>query len=325
MSEVYLSEGKTIDEAIFNGLNKLGISIDEVDIDVVQNETRGVFGLGAKPAVVKLTVRDVTETDVKKMFEQENKPNEPQRRQENTYESKPHYETQRPAREANEGNAQYAPKQRSYNEGYRSNRQNGYRDNRENRDNRDYRDNRDKRDNRNYQKPVVQASTIDYSEEFAANSEAGKFLIELLDKMGCPATVSAGESERGLHLKIDTKEPGALIGHRGETLDAMQYLTQLNVNKNKAQTDFIRVSLDAQGYRVKREEVLKNLARAKASAVRASGKPYKFEPMSPYERRIIHSALQGHPYVTTHSEGDDPKRYVVVTAKQQQYRKRMPQ
>lgn len=315
MSEVYLSEGKTIDEAIFNGLNKLGISIDEVDIDVVQNETRGVFGLGAKPAIVKLTVRDVTETDVKKLFEQEKTQSVPPQRQE--YESKPTYESQRPARESNEGNNRYANKQRNYNEGYRNNRSNGgYRDNRDNREN---------RDNRRYQKPTVQVSNIDYSEEFAANSEAGKFLIELLDKMGCSASVSGGESERGLHLRIDTKEPGALIGHRGETLDAMQYLTQLHVNKNKAQSDFVRVSLDAQGYRVKREEVLRNLARSKASAVRASGKPYKFEPMSPYERRIIHSALQGHPYVTTHSEGDDPKRYVVVTAKQQQYRRRMPQ
>jgi len=308
MGEVYLSEGKTIDEAIFNGLSKLGISIDEVDIDVVQNETRGVFGLGAKPAIVKLTVRDTI--DVKELFE--NKPEKPEKSeikespQKQEFVARPEtpahiQQEERVNRPSDDNNFKYVHKNnQKYNSGYRNNK------------------------NQRFQKQPVQNvdSSIEYSEDCAKNSEAGKFLIELLEKMGLQATVLGGVSERGLHLKIDTDEPGAIIGHRGETLDALQYLVQLYANKDKAPSEYVRVSLDAQGYRVKREEVLKNLARAKAATVRASGKPYKFEPMSPYERRIIHSALQGNPYVTTHSEGDEPRRYVVLTAKHQQFRRR---
>jgi len=104
-----------------------------------------------------------------------------------------------------------------------------------------------------------------------------------------------------------------LIGRRGETLDALQYLTSLHVNKGRE--GYIRVSLDSENYRAKREEALRKLAVRMAQRARKSGHRVVLEPMNPYERRILHSALQGNPYVQTHSEGEDPYRRVIITLK----------
>jgi len=106
---------------------------------------------------------------------------------------------------------------------------------------------------------------------------------------------------------------GLLIGRRGETLDAMQYLVSLVANKNRKEEGYIRVTLDTEGYRSRREETLKRLARKNAMHVRQSGRSVSMEPMNPYERRILHSALQGFNGVTTHSEGEEPNRHVVIT------------
>ena len=104
-----------------------------------------------------------------------------------------------------------------------------------------------------------------------------------------------------------------LIGHRGETLDALQYLTSLQVNKGGK--EYRRVTLDTEGYRAKREQTLIALAGRMANKVHKSGRRMMLEPMNPYERRILHATLQDHPYVTTHSEGDEPNRRVVIAPK----------
>ena len=106
---------------------------------------------------------------------------------------------------------------------------------------------------------------------------------------------------------------GLLIGRRGETLDAMQYLVSLVANKGRKDDGYLRVTLDTEGYRSRREETLKRLARKNAVHVRQTGRPVSMEPMNPYERRILHSALQGFTGVTTHSEGEEPNRHVVIT------------
>ena len=103
---------------------------------------------------------------------------------------------------------------------------------------------------------------------------------------------------------------GILIGKRGQTLDSLQYLTSLVVNKNRQ--GYIRVKLDTEDYRRRRKETLENLARGIAYKVKKTRKPVVLEPMNPYERRIIHSALQGNRYVETTSEGEEPYRHVVV-------------
>ena len=106
---------------------------------------------------------------------------------------------------------------------------------------------------------------------------------------------------------------GILIGKRGQTLDSLQYLTSLVVNKGKS--DYIRVKLDTEDYRRRRKETLENLARGIAYKVKKTRKPVVLEPMNPYERRIIHSALQGNKFVETASEGEEPYRHVVVKLK----------
>ena len=106
---------------------------------------------------------------------------------------------------------------------------------------------------------------------------------------------------------------GILIGKRGQTLDALQYLA--NRVANKHQDGYVRVKLDTENYRARREETLKHLAKNIAHKVKRNRRPVALEPMNPYERRIIHSALQSDPYVTTHSEGEEPYRKVVVTLK----------
>ena len=116
-----------------------------------------------------------------------------------------------------------------------------------------------------------------------------------------------------LEVAFEGEDMGILIGKRGQTLDSLQYLTSLVVNKGKA--NYIRVKLDTEDYRRRRKETLENLARGIAYKVKKTRKPVVLEPMNPYERRIIHSALQGNKYVETVSEGEEPYRHVVVKLK----------
>lgn len=121
------------------------------------------------------------------------------------------------------------------------------------------------------------------------------------------------ETENVLSINLEGPEMGILIGKRGQTLDALQYIISLAVNKKSE--SYIRVKLDTENYRARRKETLENLAKNIAYKVKRTKRPVSLEPMNPFERRIIHSALQNDRYVTTHSEGDEPYRHVVVTLK----------
>lgn len=121
------------------------------------------------------------------------------------------------------------------------------------------------------------------------------------------------EVEKSLDIDLSGDEMGILIGKRGQTLDSVQYLVSLVVNKESE--EYIRVKVDTENYRQRRKETLENLAKNIAYKVKRTKHPVSLEPMNPYERRIIHSALQNDKYVTTHSEGDEPFRRVVVTLK----------
>ena len=154
---------------------------------------------------------------------------------------------------------------------------------------------------------------IPYSKELAEELDSAKFLQELLGKMGVNGTVSAFENEEGIKLKIDSDTDGLLIGRRGETLDALQYIVSLYENKDRKEHGYRRISIDTEGYRARREDTLRRLARRNALKVAKSGRSFAMEPMNPYERRVIHSALQGFRGVTTHSEGEEPNRRVIIT------------
>jgi spoIIIJ-associated protein len=142
-----------------------------------------------------------------------------------------------------------------------------------------------------------------------AIDEAKRFLGGVLDAMEIVADIEVKEEAEILKINLSGPKMGLIIGYRGETLDSLQYLTSLVVNKGN---EYKRVILDTEGYRMKREETLKRLADKTAYKVRKYGRSMKLEPMNPYERRIIHSSLQGVDKIKTYSIGDEPFRRVVV-------------
>ena len=161
------------------------------------------------------------------------------------------------------------------------------------------------------ERPVI---SVDQSEIMKT---AENFLKEVCDKMGVEATfeITCGVEENRININIVGKDMGLLIGKRGQTLDALQYLTSLVVNKESG--TYFKVKLDTENYRARRRETLENLARNLSSKVKKTKKSVALEPMNPYERRIIHSALQYDKFVETYSEGEEPNRKVVIAMKKE--------
>mgnify|MGYP000399820859 CR=1 FL=1 len=149
----------------------------------------------------------------------------------------------------------------------------------------------------------------------ACEKAAVDFLKQVFGAMNMEVTIetSYDASERELAVNLTGGDMGILIGKRGQTLDSLQYLVSLVVNKES--DGYLRVKLDTENYRSRRKETLETLARNIAYKVKRTRRSVSLEPMNPYERRIIHSALQNNPYVATHSEGEEPYRKVVVTLK----------
>lgn len=152
-------------------------------------------------------------------------------------------------------------------------------------------------------------------EKISVVDTAKNFLNDVFAAMNLTVVVDVKYDEEKSEMDVDLSgdEMGVLIGKRGQTLDSLQYLLSLVVNKEAG--DYIRVKVDTENYRERRRETLENLAKNIAYKVKRTKRPVSLEPMNPYERRIIHSALQNDKYVTTHSEGEEPFRRVVVTLK----------
>ena len=144
---------------------------------------------------------------------------------------------------------------------------------------------------------------------------AEDFLKDVFEAMDMVVEIKVTENkeEKTMDIELSGEDMGVLIGKRGQTLDSLQYLVSLVVNKYS--DEYIRVKIDTENYRERRKETLENLARNIAYKVKRTRKTVSLEPMNPYERRVIHSALQNDRYVTTHSEGEEPYRRVVVTLK----------
>lgn len=260
--------GPTVDAAIFRGLNEMGVTIDEVEIETIQNESKGIFGFGAKEAVVRLTEREIPlEMEIEQVFQKE----------------------ERTAKR----DERYPKQQRTRSEKSKQDRKR--------------KDERREHDS----EPVI--DPIEYSADLAQTIPAAQFLSEMLGKMGVSASILANQSEEGIRLRIDADTEGLLIGRRGETLDALQYLTSLVANAGKHGDDYVRITLDTEGYRARRESTLRKLARRNAIKVCQTGRSIAMEPMNPYERHVLHSALQNFTGVTTHSEGEEPNRRVVIS------------
>ena len=144
--------------------------------------------------------------------------------------------------------------------------------------------------------------------------ESKIFLTNVLNSMGIKADIEVKEENDTIFINLSGAKMGLVIGYRGETLDSLQYLVSLVVNKNH-DVPYKKIVLDTENYRSKREETLKRVAQKTAYKVKKTGRPYKLEPMNPYERRIIHSALQDYTDINTYSEGEEPFRRIVVSLK----------
>ncbi|MBR4538029.1 MAG: Jag N-terminal domain-containing protein [Clostridia bacterium] len=308
----YVVSARTIEEAVSQGLEHLGVSISDVKVDVIEEGSKGLFGLfGSRPAKVRLTlmeeeqpVENVARSILADVMNEEAPKQQPKAekfavKQENAAAEKPEKAAKSPKtakakKEQAEGEEaeKPAPKPRKPREPKAAKAP-------------------------KEPKEPVEAKEIVPAEQADRATAAGRaqeFLQELTQLMGVNVSVAVATDEEGnVRVNMDGDTLGILIGRRGETLDALQYLTSLRVNRG--QSNYTRVTLDTEGYRAKREEALVRLANRMANRAQKTGRKVSLEPMNPYERRILHSALQDHPTVTTHSEGEEPNRHVVISLK----------
>lgn len=165
-------------------------------------------------------------------------------------------------------------------------------------------------------KPAVIKAAVKI-EKLSEEVVAKNFLRDVFEAMNMEVAIDIQYDEVGktMDIELSGEEMGVLIGKRGQTLDSLQYLVSLVVNKEA--DEYIRVKVDTEDYRARRKETLENLAKNIAYKVKKTRRAVSLEPMNPYERRIIHSALQNDKYIATHSEGDEPFRRVVVTYRRQ--------
>lgn len=301
MEEITVS-AKTLDDAITNALIELQITSDQLDYDVIEKGSAGFLGIGSKQAVIRARRKVQEEPDeIKIDFVKEVLRDE-----------KPKAEEKRPAKPKFDKPKHERPHDRKPHPVHEAGHEHKHEVKNEPR-------HEFKKEEKHDVKPVVKASE-EHREAPLAKVEnktieaCEQFLKDVLKTMGMEVEVkSEVDSDGALCINMDGANMGILIGKRGQTLDSLQYLTNRVANKN--QEGYVRVKLDTEDYRKRRKETLESLAKNIAYKVKRSRKPVSLEPMNPYERRIIHSALQGDRYVTTHSEGEEPYRRVVVTLK----------
>jgi len=333
----YEASAKTVEEAIEQGLQELGVSIGDVDVRVVEEGSKGLFGLfGSRPAKVLLTVKEAEEDPLGDLITEEKKPErKPERKpaEKKQPEKKadrqpaPKKEEKAPAVKAEKPEKQDKPEKAEKAEkaekparaekpakhekpaAPQADAPAGESDGAE-----DKAEKAGKQELRRLEKPEITVIPEDQLDPESPAGIAHAFLKELTRMMGVDVAIEMGtDAEGNVYGSMTGDTLGILIGRRGETLDAVQYLTSLKVNRGRE--EYTRVTLDTEHYRAKREDTLIRLANRMANRAVRTGRRVSLEPMNPYERRIIHFALQQHEGVTTHSEGDEPNRHVVITLK----------
>ena len=315
MKEITVS-AKTLDDAITEASIQLGVSSDQMEYDVIEKGSTGFFGIGSKQAVIKARLK-------KEKAEQEETISVSE-----IFESKPEVKEEQKSEVKNE------VKNEIKNDFKKENRKDFKKDPKKE-NNKDYKKEYKKDSKKEYKKDFkkeykketaapVQEEKKEVSQperkeiEVAVVTEETKkicedFLRDVLKAMGMGEVefTSVVDEDGALSIERKGDDMGILIGKRGQTLDSLQYLT--NRVANKSQEGYVRVKLDTEDYRRRRKQTLENLAKNIAYKVKRTRKPVSLEPMNPYERRIIHSALQNDDRVSTHSEGEEPYRRVVVT------------
>ena len=313
MEDYIQFSAKTKSEAITKACIELGVSSDQLDIQVISEGSNGFFGIGSKPAVIKVRkVEPVSEEEMKEIVETVKLDSI---KEEKTFkeeisameERKPEpVKAAAPKKEAREPKASL-PKQEKARQPKPAKE-------------RPAREKQPREPKQAAEKPVKAGKPIeiitDPAEIKEVEERARVFLHDVFASMNLGEVEITSEyntTDGSLEVDFEGQDMGILIGKRGQTLDSLQYLTSLVVNKGKS--NYIRVKLDTEDYRKRRKETLENLARGIAYKVKKTRKTVVLEPMNPYERRIIHSALQGNKFVETVSEGEEPYRHVVVKLK----------
>ncbi|MDO5540538.1 MAG: RNA-binding cell elongation regulator Jag/EloR [Eubacteriales bacterium] len=274
---------KTVKDAILEASLKLETFRDNIEYEVIEEGTTGFLGFGGKKAIIrarkKVAVEDILKEEPKEERKVEKKAEKKEFKREKKEfkrerkEEKKEIEVQKEVVEET-----VAPVKETVEE-------------------------------RHERKVAV----LTLEEQQEVKERAEKFLKDVFASIDMEVGVETDYSDEVLNVELSGDDMGILIGKRGQTLDSLQYLTSLVVNKGKS--GYTRVKVDTENYRSRRKETLENLAKNIAFKVKRTRRPVFLEPMNPYERRIIHSVLQNDPYVTTHSEGEEPYRKVVVTLK----------
>lgn len=272
--------GVDVEEAVKLALIDLKLSRDEVEVTVLEQPSKGFFGIGSKLAKVRVEKKKTEKEEIP--AEEPAEEEKPQEKVQEKHREKPH------AKE--------------------------HKNNRKNRNKKEHKEHKTEEKKNNFNESNLNIEVVDKSElKDVEEHEALDFLKDITEKMGLSLGFSVKVGEDIVYVEMDGKDSGTVIGKRGQTLDAIQYLTSLVINKESDK--YIKVVVDAENYRAKRQKTLEQLANRLAAKVIKTRRYVRLEPMNPYERKIIHATLQQNPEINTRSEGEEPYRRVVIELK----------
>lgn len=314
---------KTLDEAITKALIDLGTTSDNLDYTVVEKGSSGFLGLFSKNVVIQAKKKRDNDLDMENLFESIRTESQPakevkEQKKEKEFIKKESKELKKDIKKEkleskNEAKQKTEPKNKQ------ENRQKAEKVEKQDKPDKTEKQPKPERMERveKQDKPEKQAKLEKPINVEACDKAAKEFLTQVFEAMGIDVQLSTSfhESDRELTVDMYGADMGILIGKRGQTLDSLQYLVSLVVNKEC--DGYLRVKLDTENYRARRKETLETLAKNIAYKVKRTRRNVSLEPMNPYERRIIHAALQNDKYVVTRSEGEDPFRHVVVSLRRE--------
>jgi spoIIIJ-associated protein len=291
---------KTVDDAITEAIIQLGVTSDQLDYEVIEKGSGGFLGIGMKQAVIEAKKKDSRASSEEKIekvtfdFKSEKfDKDKGKHKQDHKKGGKPKHKQEKHTKSVNVEEKKEYKKPEVVKENIKDSEI----------------ESKEQAPNEIKEKEVV---IVEITE--TTKKEVEKFLVDTLKAMSLEVKVTVSvDKENTLCVDLEGENMGIIIGKRGQTLDSLQYLA--NRVANKYQDEYIRVRVDTEDYRARRDETLTRLAKNLAHKVKRTRRPVSLEPMNPYERRIIHSVLQSNPHVKTHSEGDEPYRKVVITLK----------
>lgn len=278
---------KTVQDAILEASLKLETFRDNIEYEVIEEGTSGFFGIGGKKAVIRARKKVVIEDILKEDIKEEKEYRKPEKKAEKKEFKREKKEFKKEKKVEKKEEVKPEKKEETVIA--------------------------EEEAVTVTERQERKVAVLTPQEQEEVKEKAAKFLKDVFASIDMEVGVETNYADEVLNVELSGDDMGILIGKRGQTLDSLQYLTSLVVNKGRS--GYTRVKVDTENYRSRRKETLENLAKNIAFKVKRTRRPVFLEPMNPYERRIIHSVLQNDPYVTTHSEGEEPYRKVVVTLK----------